>query len=275
MRLQPIPPVSLSPKFSSVYSARLAQGRKDVRAAQELRYRVFNQEMGQGPPQAETSGLDQDFFDVVCDHLVVEHVPIAQIVGTYRLQPGPRASRQLGFYSASEFDLSPLAALLPESIELGRACVDQSHRNLSVLSLLWRGIAQSAQQHGARYLFGCSSISSQSPAVGASVYAELYRKHFVTAAFRTQPQPGYECPLVQLCEDLPNIPKLLRAYLAIGAKMCGPPALDREFRTIDFLTLLDLSALPAAVPRLVSQVRFKRARCGGLSPILGGCCPGP
>jgi putative hemolysin len=31
--------------------------------------------------------------------------------------------------------------------------------------------------------------------------------------------------------------------LAVGAKICGPPAIDREFRTIDFLTLLDLEAL--------------------------------
>ena len=39
----------------------------------------------------------------------------------------------------------------------------------------------------------------------------------------------------------------MRAYLAIGAKLSGPPALDREFGTIDFLTLLDLHALPAIV----------------------------
>jgi len=42
-------------------------------------------------------------------------------------------------------------------------------------------------------------------------------------------------------------PKLLRAYLAIGAKICGPPAIDREFGTIDFLTLLDLRTLPVIV----------------------------
>ena len=41
--------------------------------------------------------------------------------------------------------------------------------------------------------------------------------------------------------------RLLRAYLAIGAWICGPPAIDREFGTIDFLTLLDLHALPAIV----------------------------
>lgn len=42
------------------------------------------------------------------------------------------------------------------------------------------------------------------------------------------------------------IPKLLRAYLTIGAKVCGTPALDREFQTIDFLTLLDWEAMLAA-----------------------------
>ena len=41
-----------------------------------------------------------------------------------------------------------------------------------------------------------------------------------------------------------KIPKLLRAYLSIGDQICGPPALDREFGTIDFLTLLDLANFP-------------------------------
>jgi putative hemolysin len=35
--------------------------------------------------------------------------------------------------------------------------------------------------------------------------------------------------------------------MTIGAKICGPPALDRQFKTIDFLTLLDLRALPVGV----------------------------
>ena len=37
-------------------------------------------------------------------------------------------------------------------------------------------------------------------------------------------------------------PKLLSAYLALGAGVCGPPAIDREFRTIDFLTWLDVES---------------------------------
>ncbi len=38
-------------------------------------------------------------------------------------------------------------------------------------------------------------------------------------------------------------------YLAIGAKICGEPALDREFGTIVFLTWLDLESLPLRVLR--------------------------
>jgi putative hemolysin len=49
--------------------------------------------------------------------------------------------------------------------------------------------------------------------------------------------------LSQLADEPVMIPKLVRAYLTLGAKICGPPALDRQFKTIDFLTLLDLQAL--------------------------------
>jgi putative hemolysin len=38
---------------------------------------------------------------------------------------------------------------------------------------------------------------------------------------------------------------LLRTYLELSAKICGTPAIDREFRTIDFVTLLDLAEIPA------------------------------
>lgn len=130
-------------------------------------------------------------------------------------------------------------------IELGRACVHREHRNLVVLGLLWKGIADYARQRGARYRFGCSSLTSQDPAVGASAYTELCRKHLAPARWRARPRPEWECPLDRLAGDAPMIPKLLRAYLALGANICGPPAPDRQFRTIDFLTLLDLSTLPA------------------------------
>ena len=118
---------------------------------------------------------------------------------------------------------------------------------MTVLGMLWKGIADYATERGGRYLLGCSSITSQDPAVGASAYAELCRRYLVKPEFRTKPLPKYDCQLEHLAEETPHIPKLLRAYLSVGAKICGPPALDKEFKTIDFLTLVDLPEMPATV----------------------------
>jgi len=227
------------------YATRLARNRDEVRAAQSLRFQVFNLELNEGLEQSYTTGLDEDPFDAACDHLIVEHLPSSNIVGTYRLQTGPNAAAHLGYYCAQEFEFQTFEPWRAEMIELGRACVHSQHRNLVVLGMLWKGIADYAKAHGGRYLIGCSSITSQDPAVGASVYADLCRKHLAQPQWRTRPLAVYDCPLNQLAGESVKIPKLLRAYLTLGAKICGPPALDRQFKTIDFLTLLDLETMPA------------------------------
>jgi len=235
------------------YTARLACNAAEVRAAQALRFDVFNLELNEGLAQSYASGLDEDPFDAVCDHLIIEHRPSRQIVGTYRLQTGVNAAAKLGYYSAQEFDFHPYETARKEIIELGRACVHIQHRNLVVLGMLWKGIADYAQARGARYLLGCSSLTSQDPAIGASAYTDLCRKNLAASEWRTKPLPEYECPLHHLAEEPVKIPKLLRAYMGVGAKICGPPALDRSFKTIDFLTMLDLeTASPLARQRFMS-----------------------
>lgn len=233
------------------YATRLARNMNEVRAAQSLRFQVFNLELNEGLEQSYATGLDEDPFDAVCDHLIVEHLPSANIVGTYRLQSGHNAAAYLGYYCAQEFEFQTFEPLRAEMIELGRACVHPQHRNLFVLGLLWKGIADYARQHAGRYLFGCTSITSQDPAVGASAYAELCRKHLAQPQWRTHPLAACDCSLSQLSSAPVRIPKLLRAYLTLGANICGPPALDRQFKTIDFLTMLDLDALP-----LLARQRF-------------------
>ena len=229
------------------YATRLATSDAEIRAAQSLRFQVFNLELNEGLAQSYSTGLDVDPFDTVCDHLLVEHLPSQQIVGTYRLQMGANAAQKLGYYCAQEFEFDVFEPLRGQLVELGRACVHRQHRNLVVLGLLWRGIADYAKARGGRYLVGCSSLTSQDPRVGATAYTDLCRhKHLVDLPYRTRPVRDYECPLDQLADEPVQIPKLLRAYLAIGAKICGAPAIDRQFKTIDYLTLLDLAAMPAA-----------------------------
>ena len=239
---------------NAAYVLRLAASTADIHAAQELRFNVFNLEMNEGLAESFATRRDEDPFDAVCDHLLVVHRATGTIAGTYRLQTGEVAARNLGYYSEQEFDFSPFESIRSELVELGRACVDRAHRNLIVLGLLWKGIADYATQRGARYLIGCSSIASQNEAAGAMVYSNLMRRNLVPAELQTRPLPHCECSLNELTDDAPAVPKLLRAYLSLGAKICGPPAIDRQFGSIDFLTLIDLQTLPAqAKARLFGQ----------------------
>lgn len=231
------PPVRTFP--ATTYRLRLAGTQADLEAAQRLRYEVFNLELGGGLPQSHGTGRDADPFDAQCDHLLVEDTGLAQVVGTYRLQTGSRAAAGLGFYSAREFDFSPFEARRSEMLELGRACIHRQHRNLAVLNLLWKGIAAYAQQHRVRYLLGCSSLTSRDERDGASAYLKLAARHLAPAPWRTSPWPALACGMAQAESTAPAIPRLLSAYLSLGAAICGPPALDREFGSIDFLTWLD------------------------------------
>lgn len=225
-----------------VYRVRPACEERDRMAAFRLRFRVFNLELKEGLEGSYQTGYDIDQFDSVCDHLIVEHLGTGEVVGTYRLQTGMMAEVNLGYYSQREFDFTPYEPFRESVIELGRACIHRDHRSTDVLYLLWRGIAQYALRRSARYLIGCSSLTSQDPAHGTAVYDAL-GEYLAEPALRTQPQPEFAMPFAAAARASGKVPKLLRTYLAIGARICGPPAIDREFKTIDFLSLLDLEGL--------------------------------
>ena len=246
------------------YRLRLAETIEDRDAACRLRFKVFNLELGEGLESSYQTGLDTDQFDLFCEHLLVEDKPTGRVVGTYRMQSGATAARNLGYYSAQEFEFAPYEPLRADILELGRASIDREHRTPEVLTLLWRGIAQYASCMGLRYLVGCSSLTSKDPAEGWQVYRQL--EHYrVSPEFETAPTAAYACPSEQegahaqpspcqsesMKETLtppapPKVPKLLKTYLAIGARIAAPPAWDREFGTIDFLTLLDLKLLSSS-----------------------------
>lgn len=223
------------------YTLGLAQSPAVLQAAQALRFEVFNIELDEGLVQSYDTGLDVDPFDAVCDHLVVQDSRDGAVVGTYRLQTGLRAQQALGYYSEREFDFSPFEAERAQIVELGRACIHRRHRNFAVLNLLWKGIGTYAREHGARYLLGCSSLTSQDPAVGAAAFSQL-RPHIAPPAWRTRPVPSMACALDVMAPQAVGIPRLLSAYLALGAALCGEPAIDPEFRTIDFLTWIDIQS---------------------------------
>jgi putative hemolysin len=98
-------------------------------------------------------------------------------------------------------------------------------------------------------LIGCSSLTSRSEAEGVAAWRQL-AAHLAPDEWQTRPHMEFACR-THAEETLPavKIPRLMAAYFTLGARICGEPAIDREFGTIDFLTWLDLHALAPRVAR--------------------------
>jgi putative hemolysin len=233
-------------KPSRRYRVRFAQTNADLDAVFRLRFDVFNMELGEGLPQSYGTQRDQDRFDPQCQHLVVLSEDSGDVIGTYRLQVAETSLRGEGFYSAGEFDFAYLPPeVVADGVELGRACIRKDHRNREVLFLLWQGLAAYVLWNEKRYFFGCSSLTSTDPYEGVRMYEHLRSIGHVHPNIDVPVRPGFECVATGSLKPLPpiEIPALFRAYLRYGAKVVAPPALDREFKTIDFLTLLDVAGI--------------------------------
>lgn len=226
------------------YVVRLAKTIEEIDAALKLRFEVFNLELGEGLDSSFRTGRDRDEFDSSCDHLIVTDQTSGNVVGTYRLRTIEMAHHAEGFYSAGEFDLNHLPqVVLNQALELGRACIAQTHRNRQVLFLLWKGIARYLQVTRKRFLFGCCSLTSQDPAEGNELWDRLVDGGHMHPAFFVPARSGYECPPIPGSSRAVEIPKLFGLYLSIGARVCSPPAIDRVFKTIDFLVFFDIDAM--------------------------------
>lgn len=244
MASEQLPPLD---RAAGSYRLRFGASPEDLAAIQRLRFEVFNRELGEGFAKSWTTGLDADEWDPIFHHIVIEHAPSGQVVGSYRLQTGEMAEHFGGFYSEAEFDLRRLPAdLRMNAVEIGRACVDVAHRNGRVIHLLWRGIAAYLLWNSRRFLFGCCSLPTLDAAVGMAAFHQLRLEGYVSRRFSVAPQQGLGCepgPFPQPCLPRNELPVLFQSYLNLGAEVCGPPAVDTAFGTIDFFVLLDLERL--------------------------------
>ncbi len=226
------------------FELRFARGAAELDAALRLRYRVFNLELGEGLAGSEATGRDEDEFDAVCHHLLVSDGVSGEVVGCYRLQTTAMARANRGFYSSSLFDLSAVpAGELERAAEIGRACVARSYRNSVVLFLLWKGLALYVERYGLDHLFGCCSLTSQRPADGSAALRYLEERGHLHPRWAVEPRPATACPLPPVERAVERLPALFHTYLRYGAKACGRPAIDRAFKTIDFLVALDVHRL--------------------------------
>jgi putative hemolysin len=260
-RLRGVPDIEIS---EGSYVARFARTESEVDRALRLRFEVFNVELGEGLDSSLITGRDEDRFDRVCMHLIVVERATGEIVGTYRLQTLETARSVDGFYCAEEFALEDLPTdVLAGSLEIGRACIARAHRNSRVLFLLWKGLAAYAGLRHKRYLFGCCSLTSQDETVGLWAEKQLQRGSHFHPDLAVLPREGLSCSAGEspLPEAEYELPTLFSTYLRFGAKVCSPPAIDRQFKTIDFLVIFDIETMDDRLRRMIFE-RDTRRRPG-------------
>jgi putative hemolysin len=218
----------------------LADSEADVRGSQRLRYKVFAEEQGATLHGMEP-GLDQDKFDPYCHHVIVRDNATDEIVASTRVLLDSDARRVGGFYSEGEFNLDGILAAPGRIMEIGRTCVHPDYRRGAVISMLWSGLASLLNVSQFQRMIGCASIPMHDGGAGAqATYAWLSREKLVSSVFRVSPR----LPLPTLdVAPAALMPPLLKAYIRLGAKVCGEPCWDPEFNTADLLVVLDTANL--------------------------------
>lgn len=246
---------------AGVLEVRLAETDMEVEAAQRLRYRVFYQEMSAVPsPQMMALGRDFDHFDDVCDHLLVVDRSVIDddgqpaVVGTYRLMRDVDAERAGGFYTASEYDITPLLSGMPRGsrlLELGRSCVLKEYRSRpGAMQLLWRGVMVYLARFSIDAMFGCASFASTDPKALALPLSYLHHFHLSPPDIRVCANPKLYVDMNLMPKDaidpkeaLRTLPPLLKGYVRAGATIGDGAVVDRQFGTTDVFIFFPVSKI--------------------------------
>ena len=235
---------------------RLAQDEAEVRAAQELRYRIFYTEMGaKADKQTALEQRDRDSLDAYCDHLIVlDHKAenkAEAVVGTYRMVRREAAKRNGNFYSASEYDISLLEAFPGEILEIGRSCVAVPFRNMPTMQLLWRGISDYVASYGVQILFGTACLPGTDLKKLAIPLSYLYHYHLAAPYLRTKALPSRYVDMrmidaskldpeggLKLLAPLSYLPPLIKGYLRVGGFVGDGAVVDEQFNTTDVCVIV-------------------------------------
>jgi putative hemolysin len=231
------------------YTVRFARTGKDVKNALNLQYEVFNLELQNAfiAPIFDDAE-DEGFFPTNCLYLIVFEKTTEKVVGTYRICTLEMAKTTENFFSAHEFVLSELPdTFLSQAIEISRLCISREHRNKQVLFLLWKSLLNHLVKINKRYFFGCCSIFTQDFNEAVSAFEKLNSEGFIYENFSVS--PTRKCHFTEN-EKLSasftgefTLPKLFVSYLKMGSRICSKPAIDREFKTVDFFMLFDIEAM--------------------------------
>ena len=111
----------------------------------------------------------------------------------------------------------------------------------------WAGrpLAQYMIENDVRYLLGCASIALSEGYNVAGVQQRINEKHLSAGQHRVIPHLRLHKLPGDSTETNAKMPPLLKAYMRMGAQICGEPCWDPDFNCLDFFVLMDVNDLPA------------------------------
>lgn len=243
------------------FSLSLAETEADLAAAQRLRYDVFVRELGgSGPLVDHAARREADRFDPYFDHLILRDLARPadnRVVGVYRMLSEDAAARAGGFYSAAEYDLSPLFATGRRLLELGRSCVHREYRGGPAMMHLWEGLAEYVAGRGIEILFGVASFHGTDPDALAEPLSILHHRHLAPEPLRVRARPPHAVAMDRMSEGaidrvraMRAVPALIKGYLRLGGYVGAGAWIDHGFNTTDICLVIDTADLSERGRRL-------------------------
>lgn len=245
---------------------RLAKTQEDLKGAARLRYHVFVVELG-----ADGEGVDHDrrfeldSFDAHADQLVLVDVDkdaatFDHVVGVYRLMQSKTALQAGGFYSETEYDLTPIKSSGRTLLELGRSCLHPAHRGGVGMMYLWQGLAEYVQQHEIEVLFGVASFHGTDVDKVAQSLSHLHHAHLAPQELRPrsvrhQSMDLIAPDLIDRPAAMKATPSLIKAYLRLGGKVGDGAFIDHDFNTIDVCLVMDTAQMSAKHRKIYADGR--------------------
>jgi len=233
------------------YRARQAQSLQDLEAAQALRTLAFG-----------TAQTDQDKFDPVCDHILIEDMRHGgQLVCCFRMLTMDNGTGISQSYSSQFYDLSALEGFDGRMVEMGRFCVHPDWADPDILRVAWGAMTSYVDQNKVEMLFGCSSFAGTETEEYLDAFAMLKHRHLAPKRWL----PRVKAPNVfrfaarlrrkpDAKKAMLRMPPLLRTYLMMGGWVSDHAVVDRRMNTLHVFTGLEIGAIPPARKRLLRAV---------------------
>ena len=246
--------VAAAPSFA----VSLAHTPDELEAAQRLRYDVFVEELGGGGSLVNhEKRLEADRFDPFFDHLILTDKTKNAIVGVYRVMRRDQADAAGSFYSASEYDLTPLLTSGRRLLELGRSCLHREYRGGMAMYHLWSGLADYIKTHQIEVLFGVASFHGTDAKALAAPLSLLHHRHLAPADLRVRARSEAFQAMNLIPEDqldrrkaMMAVPSLIKAYLRLGGFVGDGAFIDHAFNTTDVCLILDTDRMNQRQARL-------------------------